>query len=116
MGRALMPLLVHCNLIEETAMDPSHDDAKAIEAKKEMPNPWLRGVFMLVFLFSFTIGHSLLLLTTIAQFLWLLFAKESNKRLVLFGMSLAVWLADTAKFLSCATEEKPFPWKEWPAP
>jgi hypothetical protein len=97
-------------------MDPGHDDAKAIEAKKEMPNPWLRGLFMLVFLFAFTIGHSLLFLTTIAQFLWLLFAKESNKRLVLFGFSLASWLADTTKFLSCASEEKPFPWKDWPNP
>jgi hypothetical protein len=97
-------------------MDPADAQLSVADAKPKPTNPWLRGLFMLVFLVAFAIGQSLLALTAITQFLWLVFAKEPNKRLVLFGMSLAVWLADTAKFLSCATEEKPFPWKDWPTP
>ena len=34
---------------------------------------WKRGLIMLVFIFAFGVGQSLLYLTTIAQFLWLLF-------------------------------------------
>jgi hypothetical protein len=31
-----------------------------------------------------------------------------------FGRSLARWLADTALFLTSATDVKPFPWAPWP--
>ena len=75
---------------------------------------WKRGLIMLVFMFAFGVGQSIMYLTAVAQFLWLLFAKEPNKLLVEFGKSLALWLAETAKFLCCATDEKPFPWMAWP--
>jgi hypothetical protein len=70
---------------------------------------WMRGLFMLVFMLAFGVGQSILYLTAVAQFLWLLFANEPNKLLVEFGKSLALWLAQTARFLCCATDEKPFP-------
>jgi len=69
---------------------------------------------IIVFMFAFGVGQSILYLTAVAQFLWLLFVKEPNKLLVEFGKSLALWLADTAGFLCCATDEKPFPWTSWP--
>ena len=90
---------------------------KSIEDQDTQPSKsagWKRGLFMLVFIFAFGVGQSLLYLTAIAQFLWILLAGEPNKLLVGFGNSLALWLADTARFLSCATEEKPFPWAAWP--
>jgi Domain of unknown function (DUF4389) len=80
-------------------------------AKSEV---WKRGIITLAFVFAFGVAQSILYLTAVAQFLWLLFAKEPNKLLVEFGQSLAVWLAHTAKFLCCATDEKPFPWTAWP--
>jgi hypothetical protein len=80
-----------------------------------MSEAWKRGLIMLVFMFAFGVGQTILYLTAVAQFLWLLFAKEPNKLLAEFGQSLAVWLAHTAKFLCCATDEKPFPWTAWPA-
>ena len=80
-------------------------------AKSEV---WKRGLIMFVFMFAFGVGQSMLYLTAVAQFLWLLFAKEPNKLVVEFGKSLGLWLAETAKFLCCATDEKPFPWKSWP--
>jgi len=76
---------------------------------------WKRGLIMLVFMFAFGVGQSILYLTAVAQFLWLLFAREPNKLLVEFGKSLALWLAHAARFLCYATDEKPFPWASWPA-
>ena len=80
-------------------------------AKSEV---WKRGIITLAFMFAFGVAQSILYLTAVAQFLWLLFAKEPNKLLVEFGQALAVWLAHTAKFLCCATDEKHFPWTAWP--
>jgi hypothetical protein len=78
------------------------------------PDIWKRGLVMLLFVFAFGVGQSLLYLTAVVQFLWLLFTKEPNKLLVGFGSSLALWLAETARLLCCATDDKPFPWKAWP--
>lgn len=75
---------------------------------------WKRGLLMLLFAVAFGIGQALLNLSAIVQFLWLLFVGEPNRFLVGFGRSLAIWLADAARFLSCASEDMPFPWKSRP--
>jgi hypothetical protein len=74
----------------------------------------MRGLIMLVFAILFGIGQSLLYVTAVIQFFWMLFTGAPNALLVRFGSSLALWLAATAKFLCCASEERPFPWSEWP--
>jgi hypothetical protein len=89
-----------------------------IEAEKglnaDRSGTWKRGLFMLLFAVAFGVGQSLLIFLAIVQFLWLLFAGEPNLFLLRFGNSLSVWFADVARFLSCATNEMPFPWKRWP--
>jgi hypothetical protein len=75
---------------------------------------WMRGLYMLLLMLAFGVAQMLLSVTTIAQFLWLLFSGEPNVQLTHFGRSLARWLADTALFLISATDVKPFPWAPWP--
>ncbi len=82
--------------------------------KSDRSAAWKRGAFMLLFMFAFGIGQSLLFLTAVVQFIWLVIKSEPNLALTTFGRSLAQWLAAVARFLTCATEEKPFPWSEWP--
>jgi len=79
-------------------------------------NRWLRGLFMLVFLIFFGVAETLLGLLALLQFLWLIVTGRPNDALRRFGASLALWLADAARFQACVTEEKPFPWKPWPQP
>jgi hypothetical protein len=116
--KALTPQSNQCEAVMPTAkvvkMDPTEvhiEEPAPTAAKSEV---WKRGLIMLVFMFAFGVGQSILYLTAVAQFLWLLLAKEPNQLLVGFGKSLGLWLAETAKFLCCATDEKPFPWKSWP--
>jgi hypothetical protein len=71
---------------------------------------WKRGLLMLLF----GIGQAVLNAIAVVQFLWLLFTREPNNHLVRFGNSLVIWLADVARFQTCATDEKPFPWRPWP--
>jgi hypothetical protein len=72
----------------------------------------MRGLFMLLFMVAFGIAQALLNLLAIVQFLWLLSGPQSTlaqlRAIVISG------LADTARFLACATDEKPFPRKAWP--
>jgi hypothetical protein len=75
---------------------------------------WMRGLFMLLFVIAFAIGQWLLNLIAIVQFLWLLVAREPNQFLARFGSTLSIWLADIGRFLTCATDDKPFPWRPWP--
>ncbi len=75
---------------------------------------WLRGLYMLLLALAFGIAQTLLCVTAIIQFLWLLFSGEPNGQLTRFGSSLARWFSDAARFLTLASEVKPFPWAPWP--
>ena len=77
---------------------------------------WVRALFLVFFLIAFGLGESVLGLLTIVQFLWLLATGEPNRVLRRFGASLARWFAEVVRFLSGASDEKSFPWKDWPAP
>lgn len=88
----------------------THED----ETRSGRSAVWMRGLFMLLLLIAFGLAQTLLWATAIVQFLWLLFAGESNGLLVRFGKSLSRWLAETAQFATCGTDAKPFPWKAWP--
>ncbi len=75
---------------------------------------WMRGLFMFLFLLAFGAAQGLLWLLAIVQFLWLLFSGEANGNLARFGKSLSLWLAELVRFVTYASEVKPFPWAPWP--
>jgi Domain of unknown function (DUF4389) len=87
----------------------------------EQPHPavvrprWLRVLYLVFFLIAFGFGQSILCFITVVQFVWLLATGEPNASLRRFGTSLARWFSDVVRFLTCASDEKPFPWKDWPA-
>ncbi len=83
-------------------------------APTEPREVWKRGLFMLLFVIAFGVGQTILNVLALVQFLWLLFTREPNNPLVRFGNSLAIWLADVARFQTCATDQKPFPFRPWP--
>jgi hypothetical protein len=73
-----------------------------------------RGLFMLLFAIAFSIAQVVLNVVAVVQFLWLLATSRPNRFVLRFGTSLSVWLADIARFQCCASDDKPFPWKDWP--
>jgi hypothetical protein len=89
-------------------------ETSAPDEKPTTRDVWMRGLFMLLFIIGFTFGQWLLNLVAIIQFLWLLFARERNQFLARFGSALSFWLAEIGRFLACATDDKPFPWRPWP--
>ena len=97
--------------IEQTTANPVTEPRKSSFGDAAI---WTRGLYMLLLLLAFSIAQTLLCATAIAQFLWLLFAGEANSQLAQFGNSLARWVGDAARYLTCASDVKPFQWAPWP--
>ena len=76
---------------------------------------WRRGGIALILLIGVEIAKSLMVVTAIVQFGWMLATGRPNAFLSGFGASLAAWLREAAAFATCASEERPFPWAPWPA-
>ena len=90
-------------------MDPADENGR-----RKTRDIWIRGLFMLLFMVAFGVAQIVLYLVAVVQFLWLLLAGERNQVLTRFGNSLSKWFSETVRFLSCASDDKPFPWKDWP--
>ena len=89
-------------------------EMKAPDDKPSTREVWMRGLFMLLFMIAFAFGVWVLNFIAIVQFIWLLFSREQNQLVARFGNSLSAWLAEIGRFLACATDDKPFPWRIWP--
>jgi hypothetical protein len=97
-------------------MSHNYDDKNETDVRYGETRPvWIRGAIMLLLMFCFGFAQSLLFAMTVVQFLWMLVARDRNAFIADFGWSLAQWMAQSAKFLTGATDEKPFPWTEWPS-
>ena len=76
------------------------------------PHPeklWLHGLIMLVLVLLVNRAQTVLGISAILQFLWMLFAKERNAAIARFGQGIAHWLAVRARFLTGESDERPFP-------
>jgi hypothetical protein len=96
-------------------MEPTEKPAAPLEPQSDRTAVWWRALYMLVLITAFGVSQSLLALIAVVQFLCLLITHEPNKPLARFGKSLSLWMAQTARFLTCAAEDKPFPWSDWPS-
>ena len=91
-----------------------HDEDHVGSTKPASNTIWGRGVIMLLFIFCFGLGQSVLYALAVIQFIWMLIKGGRNEFIAEFGRSLAIWLGDVACFLTADSEEKPFPWRSWP--
>lgn len=80
------------------------------------PSRWARLIPMIVLIICFGLAEAALYIIALIQFIWSLVNEEPNEQLADFGTALSVWMAQDAKYLSYASEEKPFPWASWPDP
>ena len=100
--------------VEPTVLEEPQADAEAAAPGWDKDdNVWLRGLWMLLFALFYRVGELVLGVSTVIQFFWLLFAKEKNAHIAGFGEDLADWLARTARFMTAATEARPFPFAKW---
>ncbi|MFD1216089.1 DUF4389 domain-containing protein [Microbulbifer celer] len=78
------------------------------------PNQWLRLVYMVLFAVLLEIAGFVMLAVVIAQFLFSIFTGGPNDNLRRLGDQIASYIYQTLQFMIYNSEEKPFPFSEWP--
>jgi hypothetical protein len=89
-------------------------DENEIKKHVKDKDTWLRFVYLVVFGVAFYLSILLTFATSIFQFLAKLFGGCSFKGLSDFGDSLAAYQAQVTRFLTFASDEKPFPFAPFP--
>ncbi|SDJ61486.1 DUF4389 domain-containing protein [Microbulbifer yueqingensis] len=77
-------------------------------------NHWMRLLYMVLFVVLLEIAGFVMLAVVILQFLFSIFTGEPNGNLRRLGDQIASYVYQTLQFLVYNTEEKPFPFAEWP--
>lgn len=75
---------------------------------------WRRLLFILIFAVIFGCTSFLALMVTIFQFFNVLFTGELNDNLRDFGRELGQFAHETLDYLTFNTQERPFPFSDWP--
>lgn len=76
---------------------------------------WLRLVWMLLYALAlYCLVAPIVIVVTIAQFLFVLLSGEHNAQLRSFGVSLAEFMHEALRYLVYDTNERPFPFADWP--
>lgn len=76
----------------------------------------LRALWMLVFVLVWQVAQFLLGALVVVQLIYRLVYGAPNLSLMNFGDSLSQFLAQIGRFGSFHTEQKPWPFADWPAP
>ena len=75
---------------------------------------WLRLVFMAVFALVGLVAVYFVLMLSVVQMLCGFIQGESNARLLQFTYGLNQFLYQIAQFLTYNSEDKPYPFSDWP--
>lgn len=75
---------------------------------------WIRTLYMIVFILIYGVMKVLVAAVVIFQLLSNLIAAKSNLQLVSFSNNLAIYIYQILQFLMFNSDEKPFPFGEWP--
>ncbi len=94
-------------------MQDVDDDRPTAPLDKSEEPLWKRLVFMLIIAAMISVAQSILFLIAIIQFIILLIdQRQPNERLADFGCMVGAWVAKAARYMSIATDAKPWPFKE----
>lgn len=75
---------------------------------------WLRSLFMILFLIVYRIVDIVVLLIAVCQWLFVLITGDANSSLTRFAAALGQYVAQIVEYLGHETDEKPFPFSDWP--
>jgi hypothetical protein len=86
------------------------------DVKQNLKNQstWMRGLYMLIYIFFSRIAELVLGVIILFQFLLKLFTGETNERLLKLGQRISTYVYQTLQFLSFNSEYLPYPFGAWP--
>ena len=75
---------------------------------------WIRGLFMILFMVIGNVAAWFIAAVAVFQFLFVIITGKQNPQLASLADGLSRFAYQIAKFLTFGTEEKPFPFTDWP--
>ncbi len=75
---------------------------------------WIRLVFMVIYSLALKLVLLVLGLVAVVQFFIVLIQGQANSSMLSFSESSAQFVLQTWRFLTFVSEEKPFPFRDWP--
>ena len=75
---------------------------------------WLQGGYILIFALFYGISKIVVIAIMLFQFIALLITGHGNPRLASFSQSLATYIYKLLQFMMSNSDEKPFPFSDWP--
>ncbi|WP_071799307.1 DUF4389 domain-containing protein [Natronohydrobacter thiooxidans] len=94
-------------------MQDIDDDRPTAPLDKSEEPLWKRLVFMLIIAAMISVAQSILFLIAVIQFIIILIdQRQPNERLADFGCMVGAWVAKAARYMSIATDAKPWPFKD----
>jgi hypothetical protein len=88
----------------------SADDAARLALP---PNLFAHAVVMFILAVLLNLAQTIAWVCAVLQILWMVIARSRNDALADFGQGLGNWMAATARFLTGASDRRPFPWNKW---
>ena len=76
---------------------------------------WMRFVYLVVFGVAFYLSIGLTFASSVFQFLAKLFSGQSFEGLAEFGDNLGAYQAQVTRYLTFASDDKPFPFAPFPS-
>lgn len=87
------------------------------EVKQNLKNAdvWMRLLFIVILYVLYGVAKVVLFFTVVFQFLATLFTGNTNERLLVFGKQLSQYIYQLVQYLTYTSDDKPFPFADWPA-
>ena len=93
----------------------SQQQPLSVKENLKTRSTWLRLFFMFVVILLYSVSRLVVSVVVLLQFFWVLFTRETNKPLDVFGQSLATYTYQIIRYLTVNTEERPCPFDlDWP--
>jgi Domain of unknown function (DUF4389) len=89
-------------------------DNQQIKSNLKSPTHWMRLVYMLMFAICLQVASFVMSVLVIVQFIFALLTGSDNRNLRHFGRCLSRYIHQALLFLTYNSEEKPFPFSDWP--
>ena len=74
---------------------------------------WMRVLYTVILLLLFALAEAVLWVATVLQVIVTAINGGANPRIAAFGERLGAWTRSAVRFLTGASEDKPFPWADW---
>ncbi len=78
------------------------------------PNIWTRFLYMILFAIAYSIAEFIIVCIVIFQFFAALITGKVNEPLLKFANNLTTYVYQVFQFQTFNSEEKPFPFADWP--